>query len=126
VGSGNNNSDRNSTLPSPELNPLLNPVLGAHMGRWAEVYFTAPPEKREEAVLELLRELQGEKAAKGQTQDSSVAKPPETPVKQPRIETGKRERQVDRLRILRWKKCVGQSILWNVRLASIPRRCGSP
>ena len=46
-----------NTLPDPELNPLLNPVLGAHMGRWAEVYFTAPPEKREEAVSELLREL---------------------------------------------------------------------
>lgn len=46
-----------SSLPDPELNPLLNPVLGAHMGRWAEVYFTAPPEKREEAVSELLREL---------------------------------------------------------------------
>src|SRR5260221_12583381 len=30
------------------------------MGRWAEVYFTAPPERREQAVLELLRELQGE------------------------------------------------------------------
>jgi hypothetical protein len=30
------------------------------MGRWAEVYFTAPPDKREQAVLELLRELQGE------------------------------------------------------------------
>ena len=29
------------------------------MGRWAEVYFTSPPEKREEAVLELLRELEG-------------------------------------------------------------------
>jgi hypothetical protein len=28
------------------------------MGRWAEVYFTSPPEKREEAVLDLLRELQ--------------------------------------------------------------------
>jgi hypothetical protein len=46
-----------NSLPDPELNPLLNPVLGAHMGRWAEVYFTAPPEKREEAVSELLREL---------------------------------------------------------------------
>ncbi|HEY6769023.1 MAG TPA: hypothetical protein VI386_30135 [Candidatus Sulfotelmatobacter sp.] len=52
-------SERNSTLPLPELNPLLNPVLAAHMGRWAEVYFTSPPEKREEAVLELLHELQG-------------------------------------------------------------------
>jgi hypothetical protein len=59
LAQGNNNSNRNGTLPSPELNPLINPVLGAHMGRWAEVYFTSPPEKREEAVLELLRELQG-------------------------------------------------------------------
>jgi hypothetical protein len=30
------------------------------MGRWAEVYFTSPPEKREQAVLDLLRELQGD------------------------------------------------------------------
>jgi hypothetical protein len=30
------------------------------MGRWAEVYFTSPPEKREEAVLNLLRELEGD------------------------------------------------------------------
>lgn len=46
------------TLPRPELNPLLNPLLAENMGRWAEVYFTSPPEKREEAVLELLRELE--------------------------------------------------------------------
>ena len=45
-------------LPRPELNPLLNPILADNMGRWAEVYFTSPPEKREEAVLDLLRELQ--------------------------------------------------------------------
>ncbi|MGA8701040.1 MAG: hypothetical protein WB625_05285, partial [Candidatus Sulfotelmatobacter sp.] len=44
-------------LPDPELNPLLNPLLGAHMGRWAEVYFTTPPEKRAQAVSELVREL---------------------------------------------------------------------
>ena len=44
-------------VPDPELNPLLNPVLAAHMGRWAEVYFTNPPEKRGEAVAELIREL---------------------------------------------------------------------
>ena len=49
-----------STLPEPELNPLLNPLLGQHMGRWAEVYFTSPPEKREQAVTELLHELQRE------------------------------------------------------------------
>src|SRR6266404_2810036 len=47
-----------STLPDPELNPLLNPLLAAHMGRWAEVYFTSPPEKREQAVAELIRELE--------------------------------------------------------------------
>ena len=51
-----------STLPEPELNPLLNPLLGQHMGRWAEVYFTSPPEKREQAVTELLHELQAENA----------------------------------------------------------------
>src|SRR4029077_3681062 len=48
----------------PELNPLINPVLGQHMGRWAEVYFTAAPENREEAVLALLRELTSETASK--------------------------------------------------------------
>jgi hypothetical protein len=46
-----------TTLPDPELNPLLNPLLAAHMGRWAEVYFTTPPEKRAQAVSELVREL---------------------------------------------------------------------
>ena len=52
------NSDHPNELPAPELNPLLNPLLGEHMGRWAEVYFTSPPEKREQAVSELLRELE--------------------------------------------------------------------
>jgi hypothetical protein len=47
-----------NALPDPELNPLLNPVLAAHMGRWAEVYFTNPPEKRGQAVSDLLRELE--------------------------------------------------------------------
>ena len=48
------------TLPRPELNPLLNPLLAENMGRWAEVYFTAPVDRREEAVLDLLRELEAE------------------------------------------------------------------
>jgi hypothetical protein len=47
-------------LPVPELNPLVNPVLAQNMGRWAEVYFTSPPEKRDERVLELLHELEAE------------------------------------------------------------------
>jgi hypothetical protein len=54
------------------LNPLLNPVLGQNMGRWAEVYFTSPPEKREQAVLELLRELQAENSPR---EDAFVASP---------------------------------------------------
>jgi hypothetical protein len=51
-----------STLPDPDLNPLNNPLLAANMGRWAEVYFTSPPEKRGEAVGQLLRELERESA----------------------------------------------------------------
>lgn len=47
-----------SELPKPELNPMMNPTLGRNLGRWAHVYFTSPPEKREEAVTELLRELE--------------------------------------------------------------------
>ena len=57
------NQDYPKTLPSPELNPLTNPVLGRNMGRWAEVYFTSPPEKREQAVQELLRELERDSSA---------------------------------------------------------------
>jgi hypothetical protein len=53
------NDPQTDSLPDPELNPLLNPLLAANMGRWAEVYFTSPPEKREEAVTGLLRELGG-------------------------------------------------------------------
>jgi hypothetical protein len=49
---------KTGTLPDPELNPLLNPLLAANMGRWAEVYFTNPPEKRAEAVAQLLHELE--------------------------------------------------------------------
>lgn len=49
---------KTGTLPDPELNPLLNPLLAANMGRWAEVYFTNPPEKRAQAVADLLRELE--------------------------------------------------------------------
>ena len=37
-------------LPRPDLNPLVNPLLGEHMGRWAEVYFTSPPEEREQVT----------------------------------------------------------------------------
>jgi hypothetical protein len=56
--SNTDHSEQPNTLPPPELNPLLNPLLGENMNRWAEVYFTSPPERREQAVLELLHELQ--------------------------------------------------------------------
>lgn len=55
-------------LPNPELNPMTNPVLGQHLGLWAQVYFTSPPEKREEAVKQLLRDL-----------ESGVKSPPTPP-----------------------------------------------
>ena len=59
-----------------ELNPLLNPLLADNMGRWAEVYFTSPPEKREDAVRQLVRELRDQHAL-----GESVGAPasPETP-----------------------------------------------
>ncbi len=51
------NQLKEAILPESELNPLVNPLLAAHMGRWAEVYFTSPPEKRAQAVSDLVREL---------------------------------------------------------------------
>jgi hypothetical protein len=45
-------------LPNPDLNPLQNQTLGRNLGKWAQVYFTTPPEKRDQAVGELLRELE--------------------------------------------------------------------
>jgi hypothetical protein len=55
--------------PDPELNPMTNTLLAQNMGRWAEVYFTTPVEKRDEAVQELLRELR-----------SGIKRPREAPV----------------------------------------------
>jgi hypothetical protein len=60
------NETKAGILPETELNPLINPLLAAHMGRWAEVYFTSPPEKRAQAVSDLVRELSSD--------------PPSTPV----------------------------------------------
>lgn len=48
-----------ATLPVAEINPLHHPLLRKNLERWAEVYFGNPPEKRDEAVLQLLRELEG-------------------------------------------------------------------
>jgi len=62
---------RSGTLPPPELNPLLNPILNKNLGRWAEVYFTNPPDKRDQAVVNLLRELET-----GATTAAELPKPP--------------------------------------------------
>jgi len=63
-------SEEPSTLPAPELNPLLNPLLAQNMGRWAEVYFTSPPEKREQAVMDLLRELEAGNSTRAEEFDA--------------------------------------------------------
>ena len=62
-------------LPNPELNPLQNATLGRNLGRWAQVYFTSPPEKREEAVGELLRELRAETDVEPEIGEASTASP---------------------------------------------------
>jgi hypothetical protein len=51
-------SDEQAVTSPPQLNPMMNPVLGRNLGRWAEVYFTTPVEQREQAVTELLHELE--------------------------------------------------------------------
>ncbi len=77
MSNSDDNQDYPKTLPSPELNPLTNPVLGRNMGRWAEVYFTSPPEKREQAVQELLRELERDSSA-GEGSAPATAVPSES------------------------------------------------
>jgi hypothetical protein len=53
-----------SEPPFPtELNPLTNPVLERNLGRWAQVYFSTPPAKRQQAVGKLLEEIQRETGA---------------------------------------------------------------
>jgi len=53
-------SNHSITPPAENLDPLQNPLLNQHMGRWAEVYCTTPPEQRDQAVSELLHELEAE------------------------------------------------------------------
>src|SRR3984893_13757368 len=72
------NKPDSGTVSDPNLNPLSNPVLGQHMGRWAEVYFTTPPEKRREAVQQLLRELAADSKAESATMEIRH-EPVETP-----------------------------------------------
>ena len=51
-------------LPRADLNPLTNPLLAENMGRWAQVYFTSPPDQREHAVEKLLQELKTDSGSK--------------------------------------------------------------
>lgn len=52
--------------PSPsELNPLTNPVLEQNLSRWAKVYFSTPPAKRDQAVSDLLEEIRRESGMEG-------------------------------------------------------------
>src|SRR6478672_11770781 len=59
-----NLQDKLSEPPLPsELNPLTNPALERNLGRWAQVYFSNPPGKRQQAVSKLLEEIQRETGA---------------------------------------------------------------
>lgn len=59
-----NLQDKLSAPPFPsELNPLTNPLLERNLGRWAQVYFSTPPAKRQQAVGKLLEEIQRETGA---------------------------------------------------------------
>jgi hypothetical protein len=70
--SWNNGREAAAQLPPSELNPLTNATLGQNLGRWAQVYFTTPPDQREHAVSRLLHELENEKGA--------IPSPPAAPV----------------------------------------------
>jgi hypothetical protein len=68
-------SEPAKTVPHPELNPLQNPLLAENMNRWAEVYFTNPPERRDAAVVELLQELVEEQRRRNEQQRRPVMVP---------------------------------------------------
>lgn len=65
----------NSVNPPEELNPLLNPLLEQNLSRWAKIYFTTPPDAREQAVRELLRQLKSESGAAASAEASPVPSP---------------------------------------------------
>ena len=66
-----------NSVPPPELNPLQNPLLAENMNRWAEVYFTNPPERRDAAVVELLQELVEEKQRRNEQRRSVMVPVPQ-------------------------------------------------
>jgi hypothetical protein len=50
----------------------MNPALGRNLGRWAQVYFTTPPSKREHAVAELLRDLENRSVQNNSPEESKL------------------------------------------------------
>ena len=59
------NARPDDKVPDPELSPTTNPVLAQNLGLWAQVYYTTPPEQRDQAVQKLLEELTGESGREG-------------------------------------------------------------
>jgi hypothetical protein len=49
-----------NAFPQSELNPLTNPTLERNLNRWAQVYFSSPPDRREQAVSKLLEAIKRE------------------------------------------------------------------
>ena len=86
--------EEQGTLTPPELNPLLNPVLAQNMGRWAEVYFTSPPEKREQAVLDLVRELEAQNSIRAEPVVAPPVTVPQQRTLEPMMSPFSREPQV--------------------------------
>ena len=68
-----------STGLEPELNPLHNPVLAANLDQWARVYAAAPPEKRSQAIRQLLSELE-DKEVLPPRQDTGADEPGSHPM----------------------------------------------
>jgi hypothetical protein len=60
-----------SEVPEPEINPIQDPLLSKNLGRWAQVYFSAPPAQRDAAVRVLIRELQLAAASTSSSSDES-------------------------------------------------------
>jgi hypothetical protein len=95
VNPGPKGSDPINQSPNPEVNPLLNPLLEQNLGRWAHVYFTNPPETRDQKVRDLLQELEreatGGAASAGQDPVSdSPRNAPRTPEQRAAPKTGEK------------------------------------
>jgi hypothetical protein len=77
--------DSSDQIQRSELNPLTNPTLERNLGRWAQVYFTNPPEKREQAVSELLCELNGKSPEGSAPADHNAGNTSDGPTLQPEL-----------------------------------------